>query len=175
MEVDGVSLRGAKFHRWTVLRESNQKYKLLCTCECGTVKDVWKSHLKSGKSKSCGCLRRDSGRITIKQNANTHKKDFPAIKKRMEKTYIDRYVKEGTNIKNLDMNIRHDNKSGVKGVSWNKKRNSWHAYISFKGKRIHLGWFREKRDAVEVRKEAERIYFEPIIEKYKQEENINDK
>jgi hypothetical protein len=37
--------------------------------------------------------------------------------------------------------VRSDNRSGFKGVSFNKGRSSWHVHISVKGKRIFLGRF----------------------------------
>ena len=55
-------LTGKKFGRWTVLsRAPNRGTRTAwtCKCECGTVKDILSCHLKSGRSKSCGCLRRE--------------------------------------------------------------------------------------------------------------------
>lgn len=54
--------------------------------------------------------------------------------------------------------IRHDNKSGVCGVSFDKKDKKWRAYISDKGKAVFLGLFSELNDAVSVRKAAEVEY-----------------
>lgn len=52
-----------KFGRWTALRElSADKHgqsKWLCKCECGTKREVGRGSLRSGKSKSCGCLRKE--------------------------------------------------------------------------------------------------------------------
>ncbi len=58
---------GMKFRRWTTLSKSSpvkQKTFWNCICECGTLRAVKGSDLVSGHSKSCGCLRRDSTRIT---------------------------------------------------------------------------------------------------------------
>lgn len=35
----------------------------LCKCDCGVLKKVRLSHLRSGKTLSCGCLRRDNSRL----------------------------------------------------------------------------------------------------------------
>lgn len=39
------------------------------------------------------------------------------------------------------------NTSGVKGASWNIKRNAWQAQIGFRGKNIHVGYFDDLEDA----------------------------
>ena len=52
---------GAVFGRLTVIRETEErKYKNVvyeCRCQCGNIKYVRGSELKSGNVKSCGCLR----------------------------------------------------------------------------------------------------------------------
>lgn len=49
-----------KYNLWTVIDENkihrDNKVYLLCKCECGTEKEVIIKNLKSGVSKSCGCL-----------------------------------------------------------------------------------------------------------------------
>ena len=44
-----------------------------------------------------------------------------------------------------------NNKSGLKGVSWHKKNSTWIAHISFSGKKIYLGSFKDKEEAVQAR------------------------
>jgi hypothetical protein len=52
-----------RFNRWTVIQESyiskSGHMSHLCRCDCGTVKAVDQGNLKSGLSKSCGCLKRE--------------------------------------------------------------------------------------------------------------------
>lgn len=52
---------GQKFGRWTVVED--QKYtfirKVLCECQCGNRRATSVHNLKSGRSKSCGCLSRE--------------------------------------------------------------------------------------------------------------------
>ena len=43
--------------------------------------------------------------------------------------------------------IRSSNTSGYKGVSWNKKKKKWRAYITFNKKRIELGHFSDPLQA----------------------------
>ena len=39
------------------------------------------------------------------------------------------------------------NTSGIKGVFWSKHKNRWHARIGHNGKKIHIGYFKTKRQA----------------------------
>ena len=58
---------GDKFGKWTVLEETEPQISpcgvkirmFKCVCECGTVGVVSGSHMKSGHSVSCGCLKRE--------------------------------------------------------------------------------------------------------------------
>lgn len=58
-----VDLTGQRFGRLVVLeRASNGKHGDIvyrCKCDCGTIKEVTATHLRSGASKSCGCLRKE--------------------------------------------------------------------------------------------------------------------
>lgn len=86
------------------------------------------------------------------------------------KNHIDHIDGDGTNnkIKNLrsvtrtenqkNTRLRADNTSGVVGISWDTAREKWHSYISDKGRRITLGYFKNKEKAVEERKKAEIKY-----------------
>lgn len=59
----------------------------------------------------------------------------------------------------MNVNIHNDNTSGVSGVHWNKKKKRWMARISVNGKRIYLGCYSDKSEAVKARKEAEEKYY----------------
>ena len=54
----------------------------------------------------------------------------------------------------------------MKGVS-KYKNGKFRAYINLKRKQIHLGFFNTIEEAQEARKEAEKVFFQPLIEKYK--------
>jgi hypothetical protein len=58
----------------------------------------------------------------------------------------------------VNQRIRNTNKSGHKGVSWDKRKQSWLATITVNYKRIHLGNFKDIKDAIEERKQAETKY-----------------
>lgn len=61
-------LTGRTFHRWTVMHRaesitepSGRKATMWhCRCDCGTEKAIRARTLKSGESKSCGCLKTES-------------------------------------------------------------------------------------------------------------------
>lgn len=72
-------LIGQKFGRWTIIkRVENDKYnqiRYLCQCDCGNTNIVHLGQLKSGHSKSCGCLSNELKR----KRANTHSKSNTRI------------------------------------------------------------------------------------------------
>lgn len=51
---------------------------------------------------------------------------------------------------------RCNNTSGHKGVSYDKTKSKWHAYIHKDGKRTNIGFFESKDDAVAARLDVER-------------------
>lgn len=61
-----IDLAGQRFGRWTVIGENpdeqSTSHKLICKCDCGNVRTVLYGNLRSGKSKSCGCLRAEKSR-----------------------------------------------------------------------------------------------------------------
>lgn len=63
---------GQTFTRWTVVskaetikyRNSHSAQIWLCRCDCGTTKEVRATHLRSGRSGSCGCLHKEIASAT---------------------------------------------------------------------------------------------------------------
>jgi hypothetical protein len=49
---------------------------------------------------------------------------------------------------------QQNNSSGYRGVSWGKQNKKWHSYITIKGKRVNLGYFRCVHEAGRVAEEA---------------------
>lgn len=71
------NLKGKKFGRWTVLEFYGyvKNYsKWTCECECGTIKSVYSTHLKSGASTSCGCYQKEIVKETNKYRTIVSKK-----------------------------------------------------------------------------------------------------
>lgn len=58
-------LIGKRFGRWTVIKcidRVNYEFRWLCKCDCGGEKIVKTAKLLRGRSKSCGCLRKENTR-----------------------------------------------------------------------------------------------------------------
>ena len=80
----GYDLSGRKFGRLTALYHSGFSKCWVemwrCRCDCGREVDVYKCHLLSGHTKSCGCMRTDNAnRLNIKRHGDDtsmgHKED----------------------------------------------------------------------------------------------------
>ena len=78
-------LTGRRFGRLTVLGPAptpeEDKYRRPyweCRCDCGRVKAIAGQYLRSGSSKSCGCLR-----------GPRRPKDIPAMKVEVDKSHFD--------------------------------------------------------------------------------------
>ncbi|QIG68214.1 HNH endonuclease protein [Rhizobium phage RHph_Y1_10] len=52
--------------------------------------------------------------------------------------------------------LNENSKSGYPGVYWACRQKAWKVYIRREGRNIHLGYFKNKTDAAEARKSAER-------------------
>lgn len=221
----GVYMKpGDKFGRWTVVGLSEKKGYVRCKCDCGTIKDVGKSDLKSGKSKSCGCLSLEKkrqrqfelsdkqilgkkfGRLTPMKRVNTKGPSFYECKcdcgkyietrggdlirgkvnscgclkserdsKHMRSIahqgheVLDEYRYQGTSILSIKQGLSKNNTSGYKGVSLIKKTGRYRAYITLRGKRKHIGIFDTAEEADQARIEAEKKYFQPIIDEFNEE------
>lgn len=55
---------------------------------------------------------------------------------------------------NYNRQIRSDNVSGYKGVSWNSQVQKWMVQIQYEGKKVHLGKFNNKEEAAQAWNEA---------------------
>ena len=66
-----------------------------------------------------------------------------------------------TNSQNMmNAHLYSHNTSGVSGVTYTKQNGKWQVRIGINNKRIHLGYFDEYEEAVKVRKEAEKKYYQ---------------
>lgn len=151
-----MDLIGKKYGRLTVVENAQRKGYVVCQCECGNRLDVRATSLTKTKqpTRSCGCLHREVvhelGAQSIANNS---------------KARIDTDVRYNTNFGVIERTEPHrNNRSGAKGVWFDTKRGQWEAYINVHGKRIHLGRFGNRDDAVKVRARAEEEYFKPLIE-----------
>lgn len=68
-------------------------------------------------------------------------------------------LREVTRSQNLmNSKIRSDNKSGVKGVYWNKEKRKWKTTVKMNGKEIFLGYHDFKEEAAAAAKAAREKY-----------------
>lgn len=69
---------GDVFNKWTVQSSPfvvKKVYYVTAKCKCGTVKDVKKNNLLTGKSKSCGCTQKENLPKISKNKPSWNKKD----------------------------------------------------------------------------------------------------
>lgn len=70
------------------------------------------------------------------------------------------YLRKGSQTNNaMNSVLRKDNTSGIKGVWYMQKSDKWVAEIIVNKKKIYLGSFTNKQEAITIRKEAEQLYF----------------
>lgn len=138
---------GKKFGNLTILHYAWKKkgsHFWHCRCDCGNELDVQQSNLQNGHTTSCGC------NVDIKKNIH----------------FVNGTSVEAIRSKKLNKN----NKSGVRGVYWNKKTHKWIAQITFQGKTKSLGSYQTLEEAAAVRKEKEDFLFGEFLEWYDRQE-----
>jgi len=136
---------GERFGRLTVLEYAGTARTLgktgnanywHCRCDCGKESVVSQSELQSGGTRSCGCLQKERAAQQLE-------------------------LLDGTSAVLLERNkkIRSNNKSGYTGV-FQEKDGRWLAYINFKKKRYFLGRFDSLDEAVQARRQGEKMHDE---------------
>lgn len=145
----GLDLTGERYGRLVVLGPVKGEDDLICgwkcRCDCGNVCVRKKVNLRSGVTRSCGCLR-DEQR-----------------KKNMEKAI---HFVDGTCVERIAVRKNSaNNTTGHRGV-YHRKNGKWCASIDFQGKRYHLGSFETYEAAVEARLEAEERFYDTFLARY---------
>ena len=203
---------GKKFGRLVVQKEGVKNGRRLvyaCLCECGRSVSVLGESLRSGNTKSCGCLNVEivKGLFTthgmcktktyytwidmIQRCTNPNNSRYSdyggrgiTVCKRWLK--FDKFYKDmgekpaGLTIERIDnesgyfkenceyityseqarnRRIKSSNTSGITGVSLNKQRKKYQAYICTDQKQINLGFFSTLKQAAEARRKAEQKYW----------------
>ncbi len=136
-------IAGRRFGKLTALnrdgRSASGRAKWACRCDCGNLCSVTASNLKSGHTRSCGCLRGEEYRTMV----------------------------EGTCLEVIASDkVYKNNVSGVKGVSRHGRSDSWVAVIRFRKRPYYLGEYRTVPEATQARSRAEEQMFQPVIDKY---------
>lgn len=146
--VNRKDLTGKTFGRLTVTGRSytkNNRSYWHCRCSCGNELDIRGHDLTTGNTTSCGCRAKE-----IRQEIDKHK----------EATRIDGVLSSA-----LHRGIRSDNKTGVKGVYFDKRHKVYVVRIGIKNSNKYIGTFDNLADAAKARKDAEEKYFKPILDK----------
>ncbi len=156
-------LTGKKFNRLTVLglgkRNSSGQIQWKCKCDCGNIVFATTSYLKTGHTKSCGCLNRENASKRLKE------KKFIEARNNYRKN---NFLVDNTSLVLISSKkLRKNNTTGVTGVYYNSKIQRYIARIYVQGKNINLGQFKTLEEAKKARELAEDKYFKPIIDKYK--------
>jgi len=79
-----VDLTDCRIGRLTVVgRAPNRSGKVYwhCVCDCGNVRDVQTFDLLFGKTRSCGCYRREHCSANLPKSAESHINTETAIKR----------------------------------------------------------------------------------------------
>ena len=158
-EQRAADLTGQRFGKLTALYRTDKKrgssYLWHCACDCGNTVDVVVSALRSGNTKSCGCLRTDTMLATLESHGtvqdHVHAVDGTVLEKLTRKK------------------PQSNNSSGYNGVQ--PRGNRWIATIGFKGKHYYLGIYDKIEDAIQARKAAEELYYKPLLEDFQIEES----
>lgn len=127
--------------------KKHNKY-ILYQCECGNQIVARETNVKNGRTKSCGCLRKES----------------PTLSSRKRTTSL----RQGHSLGKKNKN----NTSGVTGVSYHKRIKRWEASLDYNGVR-HRVYCMSKEEAIEARKQMEKelsIYERVFIEKGEKDE-----
>lgn len=143
-------LSGQRFGRLLVLRfaddlEKFEASRFICKCDCGNTCIVRSQNLLNGDTTSCGCFKKE------------------VLKKTRERNNVD-----GTSIGRLTRKTIATNKSGERGVNWNKYTKRWVASITLQGKHYSKS-FINFEDAVEYRRQLEEELWRPMLEKHGRE------
>lgn len=73
-----IDMTGQKFGRWTVIGfdcNKNRRTMWKCRCDCGTERSVEGARLRGGRSKSCGCLLRESTALRSRKDITNQRFD----------------------------------------------------------------------------------------------------
>ena len=159
-----MDIVGMRFGRLEVMANAHRKGYVTCKCECGNVKDIRATQLtKTDPVTSCGCLQRERA---SEIGSDIFKRNFAPFYTESLQYHTNFHV-----IESDKPGVK--NKSGYKGVWFNEKRGQWEAYISIHRKRIFLGRYSNKDDAIRARKRAEEEYFEPLIQLKRSVSNVD--
>lgn len=88
-----IDLTGKKFGNLTVIERAENRGKEIfwkCRCDCGQIKEINGSRLKNGKTKSCGCYKKEVSHLN-KGHRNSHNKSHGMSETRLYRIYKKMY------------------------------------------------------------------------------------
>jgi len=140
MRRDPKLLIGLKFNRLTIIdawriERKHPTFGVKCLCDCGNETTTTIHSLKTGGTKSCGCLNKEA--YADLSSRRTDILDGTALLKI-------------NNTKKLQRN----NSSGYRGIFWSSRYQKWIARITFQSKSHYLGSFKNLEDAIKSKKES---------------------
>lgn len=155
-------LTGKKFNRLTVLRlgkrNSSGQIQWECKCDCGNIVFATTTYLKTGHTKSCGCLSKELASKRLKSEKFVNARN---------KYRNDIFLKDGTSLALISpKKPRKNNSTGVNGVYWDKKIKKYRPRICIANKQISLGCYTNLKEAEAARKKADDKFYKPILDKH---------
>ncbi|KRM12752.1 hypothetical protein FD16_GL001930 [Paucilactobacillus suebicus DSM 5007 = KCTC 3549] len=146
-----VDMTGKRFGRLVVIKRAknakNGGARWLCQCDCGSTKVVDGTRLRSGVTKSCGCIRAEMAKERFRKD--------PKIRQNMRhKEFL--YSPQGIPYSTLKKSKR--NRTGQVGVSQDQQTGKWFARLMVNNHYVLLKSFTNFDDAVDARKNAEKKY-----------------
>lgn len=95
-----IDLTGKGFGRLTVIKRdlNSKRTKWECKCECGNIKSIQATHLRSGATTSCGCYQKEKAKESNSTHNLTHTSlhnRWKAIKQRCLNPNNNRYEDYG--------------------------------------------------------------------------------
>ncbi|PEA83808.1 hypothetical protein [Bacillus pseudomycoides] len=131
-----TDLTGDRYGRLLVIKQAereNNRQTWLCKCDCGNEKTVKEVYLKTGETRSCGCLKKTQEDENLRNQYNNKR--------------VDGVVK--TLFKGKEP--RKDSSTGYRGVTKYYTRKSkelrYRAWITVKGKRYYKSGFKTAEEA----------------------------
>ena len=148
---NGKTKPGDRYGKLTVMKQSGVKLigkakahqtQWLCQCDCGKQIIVTGHQLRTGNTRSCGCILKSS---------------------------IQNLYQDGTSDFRVTKSKNKNNTTGTTGVWYSHTEQKYIAEITFRGKKTLLGRYDNIKQAISARKKAEKKIFAPYLEQKSEE------
>lgn len=151
---------GDRFGKLTVIgpapHEIGAPPSYICRCDCGNEKVVLGGNLRSGNTRSCGCLRRTDRLRKLLDSVKSG--DFPSeFYETFEKTFPHFITDEPM----------ATSSTNVRGVSSVRGGSQFLAYIGIEDKRHKIGYFYDLEDARKAREMVAEIVYHPFYVEFR--------